>query len=613
MDEFTSECLKTGPKCRIRLLEEGVSESDLPALKKSTKPSLPGTVHLPTEVKRSAVDHHRLLNTEPIWRQLESHYDSIRKTCVIKKLFDEDPHRFKEFSVTLNTPHDGPILVDYSKNRLDEEAMQLLIDLANVRGIVKARQALFKGERVNVTEHRPVLHTTWRSRTTEPVMVAGMNVRTQMLSLLDKMEKFTGAVLGGKWVGYTGKKITHVCVIGEGTSEFGTKMVVQALKAFSRGLDIRFILNVDNNAFVESTNGVHPHSVLFIIVSRSFLSKGTIKVANMAKQWFLSSANKAEHIKKHFVAVSANKMKVTEFGIDPDYMFEYYDWINGRYAVWSGAGISISLAVGFDNYLQLMDGAHFLDEHFLSAPLEKNIPVILAVISIWYINFFGVQAQAIMPYDESLSFFLPYVRQLDMSSNGKFVTASGSIVNYNTGLIVFGGVGATCENSFHQHFHQGTKITPCDLIAAVQSTQKQFLASHQNNLMTHFVAQSKAFMNGRPMERVETEMMQSGLDAEYVQRLLPHKVCLGNKPSNSILFRKLTPFCLGALMAMYEMKIFVQGTIWDINTFDCWSTELNQFYHDVVLEELTNDKDSNKFDSSTNALINFVKANRKKI
>jgi glucose-6-phosphate isomerase len=550
------------------------------------------------------------LTSEPTWQQLQDFYDKNSSKLVIKDLFEQDPNRFKNFSLKLDTPHDGDILLDYSKNRITSEVLKLLLALARARKLEEARDAMFAGQKINFTEDRAVLHTALRNRSNKPILVDGKDVTPDVNAVLEHMKQFTNSVLSGQWKGYTGKPITDVVNIGIGGSDLGPLMVTEALKAYGRGLRLHFVSNIDGTHLAEVLKKVDAESVLFIIASKTFTTQETITNATSAKQWFLNHAKDPAAVAKHFVALSTNAPKVTEFGIDPANMFGFWDWVGGRYSLWSAIGLSISLAVGFENFLQLLEGAHYLDNHFRTAPLEQNAPVILALLGVWYHNFYGAETHALLPYDQYLHRFAAYFQQGDMESNGKYVTRSGARVNYTTGPIVWGEPGTNGQHAFYQLIHQGTRVIPADFIAPAQSLNPINNGLHHKILLSNFLAQTEALMAGKSADQARQELQKQGLQGEALEKILPHKVFEGNRPTNSIVVKRITPFTLGVLIALYEHKIFTQGVIWNINSFDQWGVELGKQLAKAIEPELQDNKPVSSHDSSTNGLINFIKANQ---
>lgn len=548
-----------------------------------------------------------LLSEDSVYQQIQQYYKEHGASINIKKIFQEDDIRFDKFSLKLNTPKDGEILLDYSKNRITDEAWNMLLELAESRDVVKTRNDMFNGERINITENRAVLHIALRNRSNKPIMVDGKDVMPEVNGVLDHMKEFTEQVLNGVWRGYTNKKISDVVNIGIGGSDLGPLMVSEALKAYNTGIRSHFVSNVDGTHIAETLKKLDPETTLFIIASKTFTTQETITNATAAKRWFLERCGEQEHVAKHFVALSTNKEKVAAFGINTKNMFEFWDWVGGRYSLWSAIGLSISLAIGFDNFEKLLDGAHYMDNHFLNAPLNENAPVILALMGIWYSNFYGAETHALLPYDQYLHRFAAYFQQGDMESNGKDVTKAGKRVNFNTGPIVWGEPGTNGQHAFYQLIHQGTRLIPCDFIAPVFTHNPVENGGMHKILLANYLAQTEALMMGKTEEQARAELESAGMSGEKLEQLLPHKVFTGNRPTNSILVKKITPFVLGALIAMYEHKIFTQGVIWDVNSFDQWGVELGKQLAKAIEVDLNDSNKTTSHDSSTNGLINFIK------
>jgi glucose-6-phosphate isomerase len=538
------------------------------------------------------------------WKNLKKHHQEIA-TIHMRDLFANDPDRFKKFSIQFED-----MLIDFSKNRITDETFKLLIELAKECQIELWRDRMFSGEKINHTEKRAVLHIALRNRSNRPVYCDGKDVMPDVNAVLAKMKIFCDKVRNGEWKGYTGKAIADIVNIGIGGSDLGPYMVTEALKPYAHvGLKAHFVSNVDGTHIVETLKKVHPETTLFIVASKTFTTQETLTNANTAKEWFLRHAKDVSHVAKHFVAISTNAKEVTKFGIDTQNMFEFWDWVGGRYSLWSSIGLSIALYLGFDRFEELLDGAYAMDEHFRTAPLESNIPVILALLGIWYNNFFGAETHAILPYDQYLHRFAAYFQQGDMESNGKSVDRYGnSITDYSTGPILWGEPGTNGQHAFFQLIHQGTKLIPCDFIAPVISHNP--IGDHHNKLLANFFAQTEALMKGKTSEEARIELEKIGLSEEEIKDLLNHKVFPGNKPTNSILVKKITPRTLGSLIAMYEHKIFVQGMIWQINPFDQWGVELGKQLANKILPELYDNEKVNSHDNSTNGLINWFKENR---
>ncbi len=542
------------------------------------------------------------LTQTPSWQALAAHQREIAPVHM-RDMFKNDPARFDKFSLQFND-----ILLDYSKNRINEKTISLLLDLARERNIEKWRDRMFSGEKINTTEKRAVLHTALRNRSNRPILVDGQDVMPGVLRVLDQMRHFTERVRNGAWRGYTGKPITDIVNIGIGGSDLGPFMACVALKPYSRSdLRAHFVSNVDGAHLGMTLQRCNPETTLFVVASKTFTTQETLTNARSARQWFLDSAHDETHIAKHFVALSTNAVEVSKFGIDTANMFEFWDWVGGRYSLWSSIGLTIALYLGMDNFEAMLQGGFEMDEHFRSSPLEKNLPVILGLIGVWYNNFFGAQTQAILPYDQSLSRFSAYFQQGDMESNGKFVDRDGSRVDYDTGPIIWGEPGTNGQHAFYQLIHQGTRLIPCDFLMPMKTHYP--MGDHHKILFSNFFAQTKALMLGKTMEEACAELQVAGMQGEELEKLLPHKVFEGNHPTNSILFRKLDPKTLGSLIALYEHKIFVQGVIWNINSFDQWGVELGKQLANSILPQLYDKIPVSSHDASTNGLINHYKQN----
>jgi glucose-6-phosphate isomerase len=536
------------------------------------------------------------------WKKLEEHHKATSQ-FQMRELFKNDPDRFDRFSVKFND-----ILLDYSKNRITSETMSLLQALAREVELKHAIELMFSGDKINNTENRSVLHVALRNRSNKAIKVDGQDIMPGVNAVLQKMKKFCEELRSGSWKGYTGKAITDIVNIGIGGSDLGPYMVTEALKPYAKkGLYIHFVSNVDGTHIAETLKKVKPESTLFIIASKTFTTQETLTNADSAKKWFLETAKDQKAVAKHFVALSTNVKECTAFGIDSKNMFEFWDWVGGRYSLWSAIGLSIAVSIGFENFEELLTGAHEMDEHFRNAAFEKNIPVILALLGVWYNNFYEADSQAILPYDQYMHRFAAYFQQGDMESNGKRVTKEGKVVNYSTGPIIFGEPGTNGQHAFYQLIHQGTKLIPCDFLAPVQSHNP--LSDHHKKLMANFFAQTEALMKGKTEAEARAELEKEGLSGKALNELLPHKVFPGNIPTNSIFFKKLTPRVLGSLIAMYEHKIYVQGVIWNVNSFDQWGVELGKQLAKKILPELSEKGKISSHDSSTNGLINYFKEN----
>ena len=518
----------------------------------------------------------------------------------IADLFKTDDKRFEKFSILFND-----ILVDYSKNRIDDTTLALLIQLAKECKLSDAIQAMFDGDKINQTEDRSVLHTALRNRSNTPVMFNGVDVMPEVNKVLAQMKTFSEAVISGNWKGYTGKAITDVVNIGIGGSDLGPVMVTEALKAYKNHLNLHFVSNVDATHIVETLKNLNPETTLFLVASKTFTTQETMSNALAARNWFLNNGAVDTDVAKHFAALSTNAKAVSEFGIDTANMFGFWDWVGGRYSLWSAIGLPIALSIGFANFEELLLGAHEMDNHFKDTEFEGNVPVILALLGIWYNNFFEAETQAILPYDQYMHRFAAYFQQGDMESNGKHVNRNGDSVAYQTGPVIWGEPGTNGQHAFYQLIHQGTKLIPCDFIAPAQSHNP--LGEHHNMLLSNFFAQTEALMNGKTEEEVIVELQKSGKSEEEIFTLAPFKVFEGNRPTNSILVKKITPRSLGSLVAMYEHKIFVQGIIWNIFSFDQWGVELGKQLANKILPELKDGAEITSHDSSTNGLINLYK------
>uniref|UniRef100_A0A8C1NE61 Glucose-6-phosphate isomerase n=1 Tax=Cyprinus carpio TaxID=7962 RepID=A0A8C1NE61_CYPCA len=553
------------------------------------------------------------LTSDPNYRKLEQWYKSSAGNLNMRQMFDADQDRFSNFCIYPNdlTTDDGDILLDYSKNLINEEVLRMLFDMARSVGVEAAREKMFAGEKINFTEGRAVLHTALRNRSNTPIMVDGKDVMPDVNGVLEQMKGFCHRVRSGEWKGFSGKAITDVVNIGIGGSDLGPLMVTEALKPYSKGgPNVWFVSNIDGTHMAKTLAQLNAETTLFIIASKTFTTQETITNAETAKEWFLRAAKDTSAVAKHFVALSTNAPKVKDFGIDTKNMFEFWDWVGGRYSLWSAIGLSIALHIGFDSFEQLLAGAHWMDNHFRSAPLEQNAPVILALLGVWYVNFFQAETHALLPYDQYMHRFAAYFQQGDMESNGKYITKSGTRVNYHTGPIVWGEPGTNGQHAFYQLIHQGTRLIPADFLIPAQSQHPIRDNLHHKILMANFLAQTEALMRGKTPEEAKKELQGAGMSGDALEKLLPHKVFEGNKPSNSIIFKKLTPFVLGALVAMYEHKIFVQGVMWDINSYDQWGVELGKQLAKKIEPELQDDADVRSHDSSTNGLISFFKKNR---
>lgn len=538
----------------------------------------------------------------PAFKKLKAHHRTISKKH-LKELFAEDKNRFKKFSIKFND-----ILLDYSKNNINRRTIGYLTDLAKECDLSGAIEQMFTGEKINQTENRSVLHVALRNRSNTPILVDGKDVMPDVNEVLEKMKVFSGKVISGAWKGYTNKSITDIVNIGIGGSDLGPVMVTEALKAYKKkNINIHFVSNVDGTHIAETLKKVNPETTLFMIASKTFTTQETMTNALSARDWFLQSAVNEEFVKKHFVAISTSQNLVEKFGIDPANMFGFWDWVGGRYSLWSAIGLSIACTIGYENFEQLLLGAHEMDNHFRTTPFEKNIPVVLALLGIWYNNFYGAESQAILPYDQYLHRFAAYFQQGDMESNGKYIDRNGNKVDYQTGPIIWGEPGTNGQHAFYQLIHQGTKLIPADFIAPAISHNP--LGEHHKMLLSNFFAQTEALMNGKTRAEVDAEL--TGKSKEEIEKIAPFKVFEGNRPTNSILVKKVTPKTLGSLIAMYEHKIYVQGIIWNVFSFDQWGVELGKQLANKIYPELTDSEAIESHDSSTNALINQYKKWRK--
>ncbi len=540
----------------------------------------------------------------PTWQKLCAHQKQIA-SLHMRDLFAADPKRFEHYSL-----HFGDILFDYSKHRITDETLPMLFQMAREAKIEQWRDAMFSGEKINITENRAVLHTALRNRSNTPVMVDGKDVMPDINAVLTQMREFSEKVRNGTWLGYTGKRITDIVNIGIGGSDLGPVMVCDALKPYaSPDLNIHFVSNIDGAHLMRALEKCKPETTLFIVASKTFTTQETMTNAMSARTWFLESAKDNNHVAKHFVALSTNAKAVADFGIDTANMFAFWDWVGGRYSLWSAIGLSIALYVGMDNFEALLEGAHEMDNHFKTAPLEQNMPVILALIGVWYNNFFHVDTNVILPYDQGLARFPAYMQQADMESNGKFICRDGSRVQYKTGPVIWGEAGTNGQHAFYQLIHQGTQIVPADFLMPVHSHYAigKHGYAHHKILLANFLAQTQSLMLGKTKEEARVELEKQGLNGEDLEKLLPHKVFEGNRPTTSILFDKLTPNTLGKLIALYEHKIFVQGILWDINSYDQWGVEYGKQIAQQILPQLTSEGKVTNYDSSTNGLINHTK------
>ena len=546
-----------------------------------------------------------LINT-PAWLALLDHFKRVKKVHMLD-LFDQDPKRFERYSI-----HFNDMLLDYSKNRVTDETCTLLLDLAKQAKVEEWRDKMFAGEKINNTEGRAVLHTALRNRLGKPVFVDDENVMPAVETELEKMRVFSDKVRSGQWIGYAGLPITNVVNIGIGGSDLGPNMVCRALAPYAHNnIRVHFVSNVDGSHIDQMLNYLRPETTLFIVASKTFTTQETITNANTAKKWFLDGPGRVteDDIAKHFVAVSTNEVEVEKFGIDPVNMFRFWDWVGGRYSLWSAVSLAAVIYIGMDNFIELLEGAHEMDEHFKTEPLETNMPVILAMLGVWYGNFFDAESSAVLPYDHNLRMLPAYLEQADMESNGKSVDRQGQQTSYSTGKIIWGAEGINGQHAFYQLLHQGTRLIPTDFIASVQSH-----VCHRNHcdiLASNFLAQTEALMRGRNMDKTREQLEKAGIELHKAEKRLPHMIFEGNQPSNSIVIKKLTPRALGSLLAMYEHKIFVQGIVWNLNSYDQWGVELGKKLAKNILQEIETGDDKHEHDSSTKGLLDWFRAKRK--
>ncbi len=542
--------------------------------------------------------------TTAAWRRLTAHAAEARNWH-LRELFGKDPGRYGKFAVCLED-----LVFDYSKNLVNEQTMEYLIQLAGECGVKEAIAAMWNGDRINETENRPVLHIALRNFSGRPVLAGGEDVMPAVEKVRAKMKRFCNALHKGAIRGYTGKRFRYIVNIGIGGSDLGPLMVTEALRPYRRkAVESFFVSNIDGTHITETLKGLDPERTLFLIASKTFTTQETMTNAQTARSWFLEKARQEKHIAKHFIALSTNEKEVVKFGIDPENMFEFWDWVGGRYSLWSAIGLSIALSVGYKNFESLLKGAEAADRHFSETPFQENIPVLMALLGTWYVNFFGAQSEAILPYDQYMHRFPAYFQQGNMESNGKSTDRNGESVTYATGPVIWGEPGTNGQHAFYQLLHQGTPLVPCDFIAPAQSQNP--VGDHHQKLLSNFFAQTEALMNGKTEEEAKSELEKQGLQPEAIARLLPFKIFPGNRPSNSFLLKKITPFSLGRLIALYEHKIFVQGVIWNIYSFDQWGVELGKQLANKILPELQDDQPATGHDASTNGLINAWKAMKK--
>ncbi len=544
------------------------------------------------------------LTASSAWQALAVHRREM-EGCHLRDLFAADPDRFRRFSLCLDD-----LLLDYSKNLVTEKTLSLLLDLARAAELPAWTEKMFRGEKINFTENRAVLHVALRNRSNAPIPVDGEDVMPAVNAVLEKMRRFSSDLREARWRGHTGKPIRDIVNIGIGGSDLGPVMVTEALRPYWHPeLRPHFVSNVDGTHIAETLRGLDPETTLFIVASKTFTTQETLTNAHTARDWLLTALGDEAAVARHFVALSTNREAVQAFGIDPANMFEFWDWVGGRYSLWSAIGLSIAVTIGMEHFEELLEGAHEMDQHFRSAPLEANMPVVLGLLGVWYNNFFGARSHAILPYDQYLHRFPAYFQQGDMESNGKRVDRDGKIVDYDTGPVIWGEPGTNGQHAFYQLLHQGTPFVPADFLAAAESHNP--LGKHHEILLANFFAQTEALMRGRTEAEARAELADQGLAGEALERLIPHKIFPGNRPTNAILYRKLTPRTLGRLIALYEHKIFTQGIIWRINSFDQWGVELGKQLARSILPELTDDEPATAHDSSTNGLINHYKQLRR--
>lgn len=543
-----------------------------------------------------------LLSESPCHQALAHHAEALRGVHM-RDLFAADPQRFARYSVRV-----GDMLLDYSKNRITDETLDLLFKLAEERDLETWRARMFAGEKINTTEGRAVLHVALRNRANGPIRVEGRDVMPDVNAVLTQMQAFAEAVRSGAWTGASGARITDVVNIGIGGSDLGPRMVVEALTPYHQeGLRVRFVSNVDASDLIETLKRCRPETTLFLIASKTFTTQETLTNAHTARRWIVEALGE-DAVAKHFAAISTNIAGVVEFGIDTVNMFEFWDWVGGRYSLWSAIGLPIAVAIGFDRFAEMLDGAHAMDTHFRTAPLAENMPVILGLLGLWYGTYFDAPAHAVLPYDQYLAQFPAHLQQLDMESNGKRVSRDGRHVPYHTGPVLFGQAGTNGQHSFYQLLHQGTRLIPCDFIAAARSHNP--VGDHHDKLLSNFLAQPEALMRGKTEDEVRAELEAAGVTGEALRQALPHKVFPGNRPTNSILVKTLDPHTLGMLVALYEHKIFVQGVLWNVNSFDQWGVELGKQLAKRILPELAGAAPVESHDCSTNGLINTIKSFR---
>ena len=545
----------------------------------------------------------REINKSFAWKRLEHQAKRMRKT-EMRSMFDKDPQRAEKYSISL-----GNMLVDFSKNRIDDKVFAALLRLAKEAGVAKRIEQMFAGDKINITEKRAVLHIALRNRANKPIYVDGKDVMPEINRVLGKIKDFSEAVRLGEFTGQTGKRLTNIVNIGIGGSDLGPKMATEALKKYwAKDIKCYFISNIDGTACAEVLNKVDPETTLFIVCSKTFTTIETLTNARTCRRWLVDALGEPA-VAKHFVAVSTNTEEVAKFGINPENMFEFWDFVGGRYSMWSAIGLIVAIAVGYENFEKMLNGAYEMDQHFRTAELAKNIPMVLALLSIWYNNFFGIRNHAVVPYDQYLRYLPAYLQQLVMESNGKFVSLDDKFVKYQTSPVVFGGAGTDVQHSFFQMIHQGTSAVPCDFIIPAISHNE--IGEHHEILLANVLAQSEALMKGKTVQEAAAELKAAGKSKEEVARLKKYKSFKGNRPSNMIVFKKIDPHTLGMLVAMYEHKTFVEGVIWNIDSFDQMGVELGKQMALRILPELQGNHESVRHDASTKALISFIRGLRK--
>lgn len=541
--------------------------------------------------------------TTKAWQLLQENYQEMQQLHM-KDMFNEDEHRFAKHSI-----QHQDIFFDYSKNIINDTTLKLLLQLAEECKLKDAITAQSNGEKINETEHRSVLHTALRNKSNQPIMLDGEDISSNIKKVLQQIESFCNKVHSGEWKGYSGKKIKYIVNIGIGGSDLGPVMVTEALKPYwVKGIETYFVSNVDATHISETFKKINAEETLFLIASKTFTTQETMTNAHSAREWFLSFAKDEQHISKHFVALSTNEKAVVNFGIDKENMFEFWDWVGGRFSLWSAIGLSIALTIGYKNFDDLLTGAFEADEHFRTESFDKNIPVIMALLGVWYVNFFNVSSEAILPYDQYMHRFAAYLQQANMESNGKSVDRNGNVINYKTGPVIWGEPGTNGQHAFYQLIHQGTALIPCDFIAPALSHNN--LGDHHQKLISHFFAQTEALLNGKSKEEVIAELKAQGKSDQEIEYLSPFKVFEGNKPTNTFLIKQITPKTLGSLIAFYEHKIFVQGIIWNIYSYDQWGVELGKQLANAILTDLQNNETITSHDASTNGLMNKFKEMR---